>query len=413
MFAVCRPTSSIIRYLSSINLIAFMKPLRLLIVVPRFWPHIGDTELFAGHLVDELITLGAQPRVLSSQWAPEWPASMTLREVPVVRVRHAPRGGLNTLRYMIDLTRWLRRSHSSFDAVYVLGLRHEAYATQLALNHLPIPVVLRCQEAGANGDCAWQSVTRFGDRLRARCRMADAIIAPTSIVASELADCGFERHRIHVIPGGAKFTGERNADQRFRARSCLAEVNQDLATAEYSPLVVWVGRLMDAAAMLPLLKAWRDIAARWPSARLWLIGDGPARSALYAQLIDWELQYQVLMPGTFEDLGDVLLAADLYVAPEALAGSQMIIEAMAAGLPVLAADSPEVQSLVEHGRTGFIAPRNDHDAWLAALSFVCDNLLAVAKMGVAAEHEIRQKFSPTAMAQRHLDLFERLRRDKV
>jgi glycosyltransferase involved in cell wall biosynthesis len=385
-----------------------MNPLRLLIVVPRFWPHMGESELFAGHLADELLTLGARPTVLSSQWSPEWPISMDLREVPVLRLKHAPRGGWNTLRFMIDLTRWLRRSLDTFDAVYVLSMRQEAFATRLALKHLPVPVVLRCSEAGPNGDCAWQSTTRFGDRFRASCRLADAIVAPSAAVAEELFSCGYDHQRVQIIPAGAKVEFERTADDRFRSRGFLAEVNQDLATAPYSPVVVWVGRLLDMAVFLPLLRAWRDVAARWPSARLWLIGDGPARSALYAQIIDWELQYQVLMPGTFEDLSDVLLAADMYVAPEPLSGTQMILEAMSAGLPILAAESSEVRTIVDQGRTGLLVDGHDHAAWVAALSFLCDNPPAAAEMGKIAQATVREKFSSRRMAERHLALFERL-----
>ena len=389
-----------------------MKSLRLLMVVPRFWPHVGETEVFAGHLADELVTLGALPTVLSSQWAPGWPASMVVREVPVVRLQHAPRGGWSTLRYMIDLTRWLRKNRVRFDAVYVLSLRHEAYATLLALSHLQIPIVLRCQEPGPHGDCAWQSISRFGDRLRARCRSADAIVTPSATVAAELEQGGYNRQRIQIISGGAKVGEERTADHRFRARNYLAEVNQGLATAEYSPVVVWVGKLSDMAVFLPLLKAWRDIAARWPSARLWLIGDGPARSELYAQIIDWELQYQVLMPGTFEDLGDVLLAADAYVAPDPSAGNQLVIEAMSAGLPVIAAESPDIHAKIKHGDGGFIVPSHDHAAWVAALSLLCDNPTSANKMGRAAQDTVRQKFSSTRMAQQHLKLFQTLMGEK-
>ena len=389
-----------------------MKPLRLVIVVPRFWPHVGDSEIFAAHLADELAAIGAQPLVLSSKWSPEWPESIFVRNIPVRRLKHAPRGGWNTILYMMELVRWLRRSRSSFDAVYVLSLRHEAYATVVALRKTLIPVVLRCQESGPGGDCLWQGLTPFGDRIRAGCHIADAIVAAGADVAQELATCGYDSRRIHVIPGGAEPMGPRTSDHRFRARSYLAEVNQDLATAEYSPVVVWIGRLMEVSVFLPLLRAWRDVVARWPSARLWLIGDGPARDALYSQIVEWELQYQVLMPGTFEDLSDILLAADLFVSPQPNTGGQMIIQAMAAGLPVLAADSPESRAILEPGRTGFIVPSTDHSAWVAQLSFLCDNPSAVAKIGLAAQKVVQQRFSRTHMAQQHLDLFQRLVREK-
>jgi glycosyltransferase involved in cell wall biosynthesis len=100
------------------------------------------------------------------------------------------------------------------------------------------------------------------------------------------------------------------------------------------------------------------------------------------------------------------------VSPEPFTGTQMILEAMSAGLPILAAESPDLHTMVEHGHNGLIVSAQDHDAWVAAISFLCDNLPLAAKMGGAGQEIIRQKFAAAEMAKRHLELFETLSRMK-
>lgn len=385
-----------------------MNPLRLVIVVPRFWPQVGDVEIFAANLGDEFAVLGARPLVLTGKWAPEWPGSIFVREIVVSRVAHAPRGGWSTFRYMIDLSRWLRQHQDSLDVAYVLGLRHEAYAAVGALGGTRVPVVLRCQGSGPHGDCAWQELARFGERIRRRCRIADAIVSPGPVASQELAAQGYDPDRIHLIPCGAQASGARSPDRRFRARAALADINQELSAVDYAPVVVFAGRLTDFTSLSLLLQVWRDIAARWSSARLWIIGDGSARDALHAQIRDWELQYQVFMPGTFEDLTDVLLAADIFVSPQAYVGQQMVLEAMAAGLPVVAADSADLRAVIDNGRTGMLVPSGDRAAWIAALTQLCENPAAATEMGNAARRLVEQQFSRRRMGERHLELFERL-----
>jgi glycosyltransferase involved in cell wall biosynthesis len=382
---------------------------RIVLVTPRFWPQVGDSELLIGELARELACRGASPLVLAGKWSLGWPATMRVCEFQVAHLAHAPRGGWSTLRYLIDLTRWLRRRRGNWDVVYVQGLRQEAYAAVGALQGSGVPLVLRCEESGPRGDCDWQAQTRFGERTRRRCQQADAIVAGSSAVADELRQRGYAEERVHVIPGGVEPGPPRSADRRFRARAVLSETNYDLAAAEYAPVVVYVGKLDDFAALAGLLRAWQDVARRWASARLWLIGDGSAREALYEQIVIWELQYQVFMPGSFEDLTDVWLAADVCVVPQPGPGRHTILAAMAAGLPVIAAREGNFRDLIDHDRTGMLLPAEDPKAWGMALSHFCERPLAAAEMGAVARQKVQQQFSRRAMAERHLELFAGLR----
>jgi glycosyltransferase involved in cell wall biosynthesis len=309
---------------------------------------------------------------------------------------------------MIDLARWLRQNRSSLQAVYVLGLRHEAYVAVGALKASGIAVTLRCSELGISGDCAWQMTSHFGDRMRRRCQGADVVVVPNSLVQEELLGSGYARDLIHQIPDGVVLGPPRSADRRYRARAALAEANHDLAAAEYAPVVACVGRLVDAPMFSPLFLAWREIARRWPSAKLWLIGDGPARDALYDYIRDLDLHGQILMPGTFEDLSDVWLAADACVVPQPPSGCQQILSAMAAGLPIIAPDGPLVREPIQHQKQGLLISPQDRTGWFSALSQICEYPAVAQELGKGARAVVEQRFSSRAMAQRHLELWSEL-----
>lgn len=391
-----------------------MAPLRLVLITPRYWPHAGDLESTMAHLAQGCVECDARVTVLTGSWHTDWPKSFVIHNIPVIRVAHAPRGGWSTYRYLMDIRRWLREHQEEVDAVCVQNLRYEAITTISALRGTNIPILLRSHEIGLAGDVWWQSHFRFGSRVGRYCRNADVIVVPNSIVADELAAAGYDPVRLKLIPPGIVPGEARSADRRFRARTALAEVNHDLAAAEYAPVALYIGRLDDVLSLSQLISEWRAVGTRWPSARLWLIGDGPARDSLYQQVNDSELRYQVFMPGTFEEWSDLFHAADVFLSPTISNRTQLLLDAMAAGLPVIAADSPDVRAMIEHGTHGLIVPAHTPGAWSAAISQLFDSPPTAAQIGAAACKMATARYPRRQMAESHLELMELLaRREKI
>jgi glycosyltransferase involved in cell wall biosynthesis len=305
------------------------------------------------------------------------------------------------------MSRWLRKNRNAFDLVYVLNLRYEAYAAVGALRGTESAVCLRCQDSGQGSDGWWQAHARFGARIRRVCQQAVGIVTPNTFVAEELVSYGYLPSRVHEIPLGVVAGEARSADRRFRSRAALSEVNHDLTTAEYAPLAVLVGRLDDYSGLSYLLAEWREIAQRWPSARLWFLGEGSARDRAGRRLVDLDLQDQVFMPGTFEDWSDVFQAADVFLWPVSYGGRQLLLEAMAAGLPVVAADAPDLRGMMEHGKHGLLVPAHSPGAWSAAISRLFDAPQLAAQLGAAAGKLVTARYPRRQMAEAHCDLFER------
>ena len=159
------------------------------------------------------------------------------------------------------------------------------------------------------------------------------------------------REKITVIPRRVPIPPPRSPKLRDEARAALATANYDLVTTDSTAVAIAVGRLDAEHRFGDLVRAWRIVAARRSNARLWIIGDGPERDNLYRQIGDLDQRFRVLIPGTFDGLDEVLQAADMYLVPAPHTTPPLaMLEAMAAGLPVIAADASELRQSVADER---------------------------------------------------------------
>jgi glycosyltransferase involved in cell wall biosynthesis len=206
----------------------------------------------------------------------------------------------------------------------------------------------------------------------------------------------------------------RNPIRHEEARAALAAANYDLVTTKETPVVVAAARFDDEHRLGDLVRAWRIVSATRSDARLWILGDGPARDRLYRQIGDLDLRFRVLLPGTFDSSQEVLQAADLLVVPAAHTVPPIaMLEAMAAGLPVIAADAPGIREAVEPELTGLIFPAGEVKALAAALLRLIENPAEGVRLGSAAREQMRTAPEVAAEATQYIALFRRLHESRA
>jgi len=382
--------------------------LRLVMVTRRFWPLMGGPQKVMAEVAVELSRGGCGVMILTARWRAHWPEKIRYHEVPVVRLAPPPDGGWNGLRFVRSLRRWLRENRDRYDLVYVSRLQHDARAAIRAVGGR-VPVVLRAESAGRFGDCLWQIDSAAGRRIKQTCLKAAALVAPTASVRRELQAAGYPRDRIHFVHNAVCIPPKGTLKTKLQGRSLLAEANDDLRLPGGASLAVYAGRFEPDRGLEFLLHAWKQIAGRRPNARLWLLGDGPHRAALRRQIERLELTARVVLAGVFDRIEPLLAAADLCIVPAAGSGLSMsLLEAMAAGLPVVAADTPEHRAVVAGGRDGLLVPPADPKALAAAVDRLLDDPGLAARLGTAARRRAAEEFALEKMADRHLTLFEQL-----
>ena len=134
-------------------------------------------------------------------------------------------------------------------------------------------------------------------------------------------------------------------------------------------LVVAVGRLTYVKGFDLLLSAFAGVAEKYPDWNLVILGEGELRSELEVQREQLGLSQRVLMAGQLANPFPLMRRAQLFVLPSRTEGfPNVLIEAMACGLPVIAADCPSGPSeIVRDGENGLLVPTEDVPALQAAL----------------------------------------------
>lgn len=359
-------------------------------------------------LAAELAGRAVPVTLLTARWQPTWPAEIRYRGVPVVRLPHPQVRIWGTLRYMQALARWLRRHRDEYDLVYVSMLKHDAYAALAAVGE-DMPVVLRAEGAGPTGDCRWQQEARCGRRIRKRCTRADAVVVPSRAMEQELLNSQYPGERIHFVPNGIAIPPVRSVATQLAARNALAATSFTLRLPQDAPLAVFTGRLHPAKGLGDLMAAWEPVATRWPDARLWLVGEGPFQEELEAEIEARSLKNHVVLAGVFDNVDQLLAAADLFVLPSWEEGMSLaLLEAMAAGLPVVACDIPGNRDLVADGQTALLVPVRDPPRLSQAIERLLNAPLLRVRLGEAAREVAINRFSLPQMADLHLELFDRV-----
>lgn len=384
---------------------------RIALVTRRFWPQVGGAETALADLAVEFHKRGRNVTVVTAQWDAHWPVQCVYREVPVVRLPQPRVRGWGTIRYLHALSRWLRANLAELDAVLVSHLKHDAYATVRSLARSRVPVIVRTE---ADEDLAWQRTARFGGRVRNACAQADGYIVGDELAARALAGAGYSAAKTELIAPGVDLQPPRDANLQLPARLSIAAANPALEMVVDAPLVVFAGRLADRNGLKHAIVAWSKFVARRPNGRLWMIGDGPERDTLYDLMVDLGVHHQAFLPGSFDDVADLLTAADIYVAPAVEAGQgQSLREAMAYGVPVIATDIASHRQLIEHEVHGLLVPPRDPAALHQAIErLVADRPLA-ARLGAAARERIASVFSLSTSAEQYLALLDRAVAAKV
>ncbi len=180
---------------------------------------------------------------------------------------------------------------------------------------------------------------------------------------------------------------------RCRARAELLSGRPD-----DGPVVLMAGRLDPAKRVDDALAAFAE-ASRGRRARLVVLGDGPARGALEAMATSLGLHDDVRWLGWRDDAASLMWGADVFLhASEREGLSNAILEAMAAGLPVVATRAGGTAEAVEDGVTGRLVACGDRMALSAALAELMRDPALVRRLGAAGAARVRERFTVSAMA---------------
>ena len=238
------------------------------------------------------------------------------------------------------------------------------------------------------------------------CRACDFIIAPSAGMRDVLVRFGVDQS-IEVVPNGVEL-------QRFRDSIQPIE-RSALGFAEGQVVLAYVGRLGPEKNLDFLLRAFAGTIQAYDHARLLLIGDGPERDNLQDRVKLMGLEGQVHFAGMlpYDQIPGYLAMADAFVTASVTEVHPLsVIEAMAAGLPVLGICSPGVSDTVEDGETGLLAAEEELAGFTAKMVRIVIDGEGRKRMGQQARLS-SQTYSIERTTQLMLDCYQKVARQST
>ena len=221
-------------------------------------------------------------------------------------------------------------------------------------------------------------------------RCATTVVANCAAARGILLAEGLAPASIAVIPNGVD-----------RPRHESAGV-----AAEQRTRVITVANLRPEKNHETLIAAADLLSADFPDVEFQIVGDGPRRSELEALVRSRRLDDRVSLLGHREDVGRLLSEASIFALPSrSEAFPNGAIEAMAAGLPVVASAVGGLLDLIEHGRTGLLIEPGNPTALADALRQLLTNQTAAARIGEHARAHVQQRYSFERMVKAFEDLY--------
>jgi glycosyltransferase involved in cell wall biosynthesis len=238
----------------------------------------------------------------------------------------------------------------------------------------------------------WKRIGRLGGYYKLRNYAGfDMLVANTRDIAAWIVGQGWPQEKVRYIPN---FAAAKESPPQDRAA---------LDTPADAPLLLALGRLHKVKAHDIAIEALADIPGAW----LWIAGAGPLEAELKALAQRLGVADRVRFLGWREDAGALYAAADLCLFPSRYEPlGNVVIQAWAHGLPVIAAASKGPFALISPGEDGLLVPIDDAPALSEAAKRLLANPALRASMAQAGKRRVEQEFSQAAVVAQWRALFD-------
>lgn len=369
-----------------------MRPFRVGIVAESYFPSLGGIQEHVRHLRNLLDRQGVEVTILTGQPAPTstpGPADADRGVVRVGRARTLRSGGTfiqATFGPMVayNLHRALRAGQ--FDVLNIHGPCDFGLAS-LALAMFRGPKVLTLHSCFP--DARWRR--RVAAYFRWVFRQASAVIAVSEATAQSMGR--YASFESTIIPNGIDVASWRATPSPRYTRPGMRNL-------------VYLGRLEERNGPDVAVESFARIAPRFPDLRLLMAGDGPMREVLEAQ-VPPELRPRVEFLGAvYDQRAELLASSSMFLLPARAVGfSIMVLEAFAAGLPVVALPALGTDRAGDHWSNVVVAADNTAPAFADA---VVETLRGEQGDRIARGRSIAEALDWDHVGNRILDVFHRV-----
>ena len=226
--------------------------------------------------------------------------------------------------------------------------------------------------------------------------IAHALIAVSDQTRQHAIQEGIWESRITVIPNAVKPLDTSSVDRNV--------IRKKLGLNEDDIFLLSIGRLTYQKGHEFLVQAMSKVVSRFPNAKAGICGEGLLRSQLEAQIIEAGLSSHVKMLGAWDDVSPLLASAEIFILPSRWEGlSRALMEAMAAGLPVIATQVDGIQDLITDSVNGLLIPSEDAEALANSILQLIDDTEMRKRIGAAGQAHVLLTHSVNDMCKKYYD----------
>jgi len=374
--------------------------MKIALVSPYDYPYPGGVTNHVGHLYREFTSMGHDVRIM----APSSNRNLERDEVDVYRIGNVTKvhanGSIARITLSFRLARRVREvlASEAFDVVHA----HEPLMPSLP------PTVLKYSDALNVGTFHAYRGSYYGyfygrPVLRRAFRKLDGRIAVSR--AAKLFVRQYFMAPYRIIPNGVEI--RRFDPERVRPLPQYTDGR---------PTILFVGRPEKRKGVGYLIRAYPHVKQSFPDARFVIVGAGDWEESPYRRYVERHNMRDIEIVGKVrdEDLPRYYRSADIVCAP-AIGGESfgiVLLEAMAAGVPVVASDIEGYSQVLTSGREGLLVPRRDERALADAVcTLLQDRELRAAMGGMGLETS--QAYSWERIAYQLLDYYEKTGRRSI
>lgn len=212
-------------------------------------------------------------------------------------------------------------------------------------------------------------------------RMADRIIVPSNFSKEEhIRIARISPDKISVIQNGLD-------SDRFRKIPIASSDEQEVHFGIIARLVPLKGHKI-------LLHAFAKIIHCHPKSQLIIVGDGPARSTLETLATELGIKHNTRFTGNLENIPEILREIHVAILPSFTENFPIsVLEALAAGRPVIATNVGGIPEAIDDGKNGFLIPTGDPDSLASAMLRFIENPALIDRFGSAARNRVLKQYT--------------------
>jgi len=236
--------------------------------------------------------------------------------------------------------------------------------------------------------------------------IANILVAVSEGTRQRALKEGVAPDRVSLIPNGIVPVSAKGVNRQ--------DIRKSIGVGEDDIFLISVGRLVYQKAHEFLIAAMPEVLKEVPNIEVGICGDGPLHSQLEMQIKSRGLAKSVKLLGTFDRIINFLAVADIFVLPSRWEGLPMaLLEAMNAGLPVVATRVEGVDEVISDGENGLLVPAEDASALSHAILLLVHQPETRLRMGIAARQRIQRTYTTDRMCSQYLVLFQSIYRSEL